>query len=131
MTRHVLYSSVAAVTLVRLPRGTAAHVLAQKPSSDEHESGGMRRIFAARSCELSKRQPAGLNATKRRTKHDFEYSDTNKDGKLTLAEYVAELLPGTFHGNETVAEVEASPAWKETENDWVLNSKVQHGLSVL
>lgn len=67
-----------------------------------------------------------MNATKRRTKHDFEFSDTNKDGKLTLAEYVAELLPGTFHGNETVAEVEASPAWKETENDWVLNSKVLH-----
>ena len=66
-----------------------------------------------------------MNATKRRTKHDFEFSDTNKDGKLTLAEYVAELLPGTFHGNETVAEVEASPAWKETENDWVLNSKVR------
>ena len=69
---------------------------------------------------------AGLNATRRRTKHDFEYSDTDKDGKLSLAEYVAELLPGSFHGNETVAEVEASPVWKEQEQDWVVNSKVWH-----
>ncbi len=66
-----------------------------------------------------------MNATRRRTKHDFEYSDTNKDGKLSLAEYVAELLPGSFHGNETVAEVEASPVWKEQEQDWVANSKVR------
>lgn len=65
-----------------------------------------------------------MNATRRRTKHDFEYSDTDKDGKLSLAEYVAELLPGSFHGNETVAEVEASPVWKEQEQDWVVNSKV-------
>ena len=70
---------------------------------------------------------AGLNATRRRTRHDFLYADTNKDGKLTLAEYLAELLPETFNGNETAAEVEASPVWKDAENDWVLNSKVRRG----
>ena len=39
---------------------------------------------------------------------------------------MAELLPGSFHGNETVADVEASPVWAEQEQDWVANSKVPY-----
>jgi hypothetical protein len=68
-----------------------------------------------------------MNATRRRTRHDFLYADTNKDGKLMLAEYLAELLPEAFNGNETAAELDASPVWKDAENDWVLNSKVRRG----
>jgi hypothetical protein len=45
--------------------------------------------------------------------------------QVTLAEYLADLMPASFKGNETLAEIEASPVWKDPAHEWVLHNKVQ------
>lgn len=45
--------------------------------------------------------------------------------QVTLAEYLADLLPEDFHGNETDAQIEASPVWSDPTHEWVLHNKVR------
>lgn len=44
--------------------------------------------------------------------------------QVTLAEYLADLLPEDFHGNETDAQIEASPVWSDPIHEWILHNKV-------
>ncbi len=44
---------------------------------------------------------------------------------MTLAEYLADLLPDSFRGNETAAEVDASPVWKDESHEWIYHNKVR------
>jgi len=44
---------------------------------------------------------------------------------VTLAEYLADLLPDDFKGNETAAQVEGSNVWKEASHDWMRHNKVR------
>ena len=47
--------------------------------------------------------------------------------QVTLAEYLADVLPESFKGNETAAEVDASPVWKDESHGWIHHSKVRMG----
>lgn len=60
---------------------------------------------------------------KRRARKEFLWADVNGDGRIDLAEYLADLLPDSFHGNETVAEVESSAVWSNPEYLWISNNK--------
>ena len=44
---------------------------------------------------------------------------------MSLAEYLADMLPDAFTGNESAAEVEASPIWKDVEHNWIAHQKVR------
>jgi hypothetical protein len=44
--------------------------------------------------------------------------------QVTLAEYLADLMPASFKGNETAAEIEASPVWKDPAHEWIVANKV-------
>ena len=44
--------------------------------------------------------------------------------QVTLTEYLADLMPASFKGNETAAEIEASPVWKDPAHEWILANKV-------
>jgi hypothetical protein len=44
--------------------------------------------------------------------------------QVTLAEYLADLMPASFKGNETAAEIEASPVWKDSAHEWIVANKV-------
>jgi hypothetical protein len=44
--------------------------------------------------------------------------------QVTLAEYLADLMPADFRGNETLAEIEASRVWVDPAHEWVLHNKV-------
>lgn len=44
--------------------------------------------------------------------------------QVAMAEYLADLLPEHFKGNETAAEIEASPVWKDPAHEWLLHNKV-------
>lgn len=44
--------------------------------------------------------------------------------QVTLAEYLTDLMPASFKGNETLAEIEASPVWKDPAHEWIVQNKV-------
>jgi Ca2+-binding EF-hand superfamily protein len=65
----------------------------------------------------------GRNTSARRAKREFTWADTNQDGQVTLAEYLADLMPASFKGNETAAEIEASPVWRDPAHEWIVANK--------
>ena len=61
----------------------------------------------------------------RRARKEFLWADVNGDGRVGLAEYLAEMLPDSFVGNETAAEIENSAVWSDQDNLWILKSKAR------
>ena len=45
--------------------------------------------------------------------------------QVTLAEYLKDLLPDDFKGNETLSQIEANPIWKDPIHDWIKHNKVR------
>lgn len=67
-----------------------------------------------------------MNSTRRRAEREFAWADLDKDGRVALAEYLADMLPDSFSGNETAAQIEAADAvWATPENAWIASSKVR------
>jgi len=52
-----------------------------------------------------------------------EGSKSDLGGQVTLSEYLADLLPDNFKGNETMEEVNAAPVWKDESHDWIWHNK--------
>lgn len=69
---------------------------------------------------------SGKNTTRRRTEKEMEWVDKDKNGKVTLQEYLHDTIPDVFGGNETQAEIDTNQIWQDSQYEWLLSSKVCH-----